>query len=321
MQNRARCVNANLASNINDPLIMRATLQWMRPLARTIRVGTPQDGFHVLLGFVTAHPASDVDAALARFILSERVRDHGAIFDVHEGHERIALAALIERGDGSELILLGALPDRLDRRALTALFASAEERAAATGAVDVPLLADRRAWEPLLRARRWHEAYRLLTMERAAHVPSPRLRRLPPGWRWTTLDEPRLDEHRALMLTLFRSLPGAYIPSLAELAESARGTAILVGDGRERAFASVRTEPGTTTGYVNAIGRAPELRGHGLGDHALNRALSLLRMRKAERVELEVVASNDAALALYRRHQFRVARETPVLRRQFSHKM
>jgi ribosomal protein S18 acetylase RimI-like enzyme len=288
----------------------------MKPAARVIHVGAPpHDGYHALVAFVTAHPACDVDAPLARFILSRRVRDHGAILDVHDGDERIALAVLVERSDGSELVLLGALPHRLDRHALTALIVRVEERAALTGAVDVPLLPDRRGWETLLRARHWHEAYRLLTLARAAHLPSPRPRALPAGWRWTPLVESRLAEHRRLMLTLFTSLPGAYIPSLEELAESARGTSILVGDGRERAFASVRVDPGARTGYVNVIGRAPELRGQHLGDHALLRALAMLRARKAERIELEVVADNDAAVALYHRHQFSLARMTPVLRR------
>jgi ribosomal protein S18 acetylase RimI-like enzyme len=275
----------------------------------------PHDGYFGLVAFVTAHPACDVDAPLARFILTRRVRDHGAILDVHDGDERIALAAVVEGSDGGELVLLGARFDRLDRPAITALIARAEERAALTGAVAMPLLPDRRHWEALLRARHWDEAYRLLTLERPADLPSPRRRRLPRGWRWRPLDEPRLAEHRRLMLTLFASVPGAYVPPLEELAESARGTSILVGDGRELAFASVRADPVTRMGYVNVIGRAPELRGQGLGDHALGHALGQLRRHRAERVELEVVAGNEPALALYRRHGFTVSRMTPVLRR------
>jgi ribosomal protein S18 acetylase RimI-like enzyme len=291
-----------------------------QPPARAIRVGAPPpDGYHALVAFVTAHAASDIDVSLARAILSQRVRDHGAIFDVLDGEERIALAALLERHDGSELVLLGMVPERLDRQAVIALLAHAEARAAAVGAIDVPLLPDRRGWEPVLRARRWREAYRILTMSRDAQLPSPRARALPQGWRWTMLDESRVGEHRRLMHALFMPLPGAYIPTLDELMGRARDTAILVGDGRERAFASVRVDV-NRTGYVDAIGRAPELRGQGIGDLAILRAMTLLRMRKAERVELEVVAGNAPAIALYRRHDFMIARETPVLRHQLSHR-
>jgi ribosomal protein S18 acetylase RimI-like enzyme len=307
--------------------MMRATVEIMSARAkgmsaramhprRGIRVGLPpHDGYHALVAFVTAHPACDVDAPLARFILARRVRDHGAIFDVHDGDERIALAALVESSDGGELVLLGARFDRLDRRAVTALIARVEARAARTGAVAMPMLPDRRDWEELLRARHWQEAYRLLTLERAADLVSPRPRPLPRGWRWRALDEARLNEHRRLMLTLFTSVPGAYVPPLEELLESAGSTSILVGEGRELAFAGVRADPVSRMGYINVIGRAPELRGRGVGDHALLRALAMLRLRKAERVELEVVAGNDAALALYQRHHFAVSRMTPVLRR------
>src|SRR5262249_30818058 len=71
-------------------LMMRGTVEIMRARGttsrRTIRVGLPpHDGYHALVAFVTAHPACDIDAPLARFILTRRVRDHGAILDVHEG--------------------------------------------------------------------------------------------------------------------------------------------------------------------------------------------------------------------------------------------
>jgi len=53
------------------------------------------------------------------------------------------------------------------------------------------------------------------------------------------------------------------------------------------------------TSRIAALGLAPELRGQGLGRQAMQAAIEQARERGDERMVLEVIASNEAALALY----------------------
>jgi ribosomal protein S18 acetylase RimI-like enzyme len=53
------------------------------------------------------------------------------------------------------------------------------------------------------------------------------------------------------------------------------------------------------------MGLLPELRGRGLGSRLLAATLEAARAAGLSRIELEVLASNDAAVALYERHGFR----------------
>lgn len=284
--------------------------------ARLIRVDAPPAAAdEELLAFVEVHPADRIDVALARFIIARRVGARADILDVSADDARVALAALVEHNDGTELILLGADAARLEEVAVHALLDHAEPRAAR--ALDLPLLPDRLAWRPLLEARGWRAAHTLQTLVRSGAAAPPRAPALPPGWRWMGLTPARTDEHRQLLVAAFAAQPGAFIPSPAELLAHARGTSLLVGDGRELAFASVRVDG--PIGYVTGLGRDPARRGHGLGDHALARALALLHGRNVARIELEVGADNTGALALYHRHGFTSTRATIVMRRAPGH--
>ena len=54
-----------------------------------------------------------------------------------------------------------------------------------------------------------------------------------------------------------------------------------------------------TTSRIAALGLAPELRGQGLGRKAMEQAIAQARERGDERMVLEVISANEAALALY----------------------
>jgi|GEM_PF-4388685 len=102
---------------------------------------------------------------------------------------------------------------------------------------------------------------------------------------------------------------------------SALGRPQVLVEGRKvQAFTTVRvhTREDSRTGEVRTLGREPGLRGTGLGEHALGRALELLRAERVDRFELEAAARNDAALRLYQRHGFQVVRSVPVFRRRLS---
>jgi ribosomal-protein-alanine N-acetyltransferase len=61
---------------------------------------------------------------------------------------------------------------------------------------------------------------------------------------------------------------------------------------------------GRPLGHIKDIAVGPTYRGRGIGAMLLERALDTLRERRARSVKLEVRASNDPALSLYRQFGF-----------------
>jgi ribosomal-protein-alanine N-acetyltransferase len=61
---------------------------------------------------------------------------------------------------------------------------------------------------------------------------------------------------------------------------------------------------GRPLGHVKDIAVGPEFRGQGVGATLLERAIDVLHERRVHAVKLEVRASNERALSLYRRYGF-----------------
>lgn len=68
---------------------------------------------------------------------------------------------------------------------------------------------------------------------------------------------------------------------------------------------------GRSLGHVKDIAVAPDVRRQGVGKRLLRRALAVLRAQDVGRVKLEVRASNDRAIELYRSFGFSVRRTVP----------
>ncbi|WP_225333056.1 ribosomal protein S18-alanine N-acetyltransferase [Halomicrobium urmianum] len=68
---------------------------------------------------------------------------------------------------------------------------------------------------------------------------------------------------------------------------------------------------GTPLGHVKDIAVAPDRRGEGIGRSLLDSALETLREGGAGSVKLEVRASNDVAISLYREFDFEHQRTIP----------
>lgn len=68
---------------------------------------------------------------------------------------------------------------------------------------------------------------------------------------------------------------------------------------------------GRPIGHVKDIAVAPEARGEGIGKRLLERALAVLQAQDTQRVKLEVRATNDRALGLYRDFGFTNVRTVP----------
>lgn len=81
---------------------------------------------------------------------------------------------------------------------------------------------------------------------------------------------------------------------------------VAVQDGRVVGWCDVirKTAEGFRHGGDLGMGLLPELRGRGLGRQLLERTLAAVRASGITRVEIEVYASNSAAIALYERTGF-----------------
>jgi ribosomal-protein-alanine N-acetyltransferase len=107
------------------------------------------------------------------------------------------------------------------------------------------------------------------------------------------------------------SLPEAWsAASLATLLTSGRGL-LLAGEDAAGLRGVLVAEVGPDELHVHALAVARDARRRGLGAALLGAALAAARRRGLARVHLELRASNQAALALYRRFGFAVRGRRP----------
>lgn len=90
----------------------------------------------------------------------------------------------------------------------------------------------------------------------------------------------------------------------SELAESAsRHYLVAEADGEVVAYAGLCAYPPHES-YVQTIAVAPMHQGHGLGARLLTELIDESARRRCKRLDLEVRADNEVAIALYERHGF-----------------
>ena len=180
----------------------------------------------------------------------------------------------------------------------------------AAGIVDV---------EGVLRAAGFAHAYDTFSMSRAADAPEPPA---PPllaaGWSWETLDAARAPQAHDALVEIFRDAASTSTPPLAEFRQS------LVTGGKvwrvlldgQRIAGLVQVISRGDRGELRVVGRAPAYRGTGIGPRLISEALRVLRAAGARGASLEVEASNEDALALYRRFGFAVVTRAPTFTRE-----
>jgi ribosomal protein S18 acetylase RimI-like enzyme len=137
---------------------------------------------------------------------------------------------------------------------------------------------------------------------------------LPHGWRWAPLDDALVAPAHAVLAEMFRGAPSATLPPLEAFRRgafaSAPGWQVLL-DG-ETVAGLVRLSVSGASGEIRILGRRPSDRGRGLGRLLLDHGLRLLASAGAGAVSLEVAATNERALDLYRAFDFEVVDRTPV---------
>jgi ribosomal protein S18 acetylase RimI-like enzyme len=148
---------------------------------------------------------------------------------------------------------------------------------------------------------------------------SPPVPELPEGYRWVPWEESLLEVHAEVKYHCFAGeIDAAVFPSLAErhgchylMHEIRRKPGFLPGAtwliARDNEFCGtvqgVRDRFGL--GAIQNLGVLPSHRGHGLGSALLLQALAGFRQAGLTAAYLEVTATNEGAVRLYRRLGFR----------------
>lgn len=288
----------------------------------------PTDSTTALLGWIREFPAPGLDADTANRLLTTVIRGGDSVVELVDGERRIGLFAVVDTctsAHGSaDLAWLGLDRTHMSGPGLATVIRVAERLVLAgpLDQLDVTLPDDRVDWSRALEGLGYRAAYGSYTMHRDAAPIDVRPRApLPPDWRFEPLTRDRLIEYHSVVTAAFAGVPGAFVSSPESMASALDEAPIepqmLLGDGRIQGFCSVHVHhrSGNRIGEVVSLGRAPQTRGLGLGDHLLGRALELLADHAPDAYELGVSAANPAALDLYRRYGFVVTESWHAFRR------
>ncbi len=262
-----------------------------------------------LLPFLALHARSGLGAP-PPFLITLSLTP-GGVFDLHDEAGRALAAVLIDAcdnsGDAAELLLL-ASRDAAPGEGVIALLldaALAEARLGPRSHLEVTLDASMRPHRALLEARGFTRRFDIVAMER--HGPWTAVEP-PPGWTWATLSAGRYDEAARLVRAAFSGLPGVNFPPAGQGRAFALGQSppvrLLLDGGRIAGWVSVRGES-DGSGMVASLARHPGDRGRGLGAALLTEGLRQLEAAGLAPVRLDVVATNESALALYEGFGFR----------------
>ena len=277
------------------------------------------------VAFALASPPSPMSEANVRFVLEHLVTRPDGVLELVDGDVRM-LVALIEGGfnndDAAELFVLGVDAPRDRPHALLAVLERAI--AAVTALADdgprsvlhVPM---RGHLEPLgaemftrLGFDVAYREYHMRTIDARRDSPPP-----PAPLTWIDLDASWVDAVRPMLVGAFAGVSGVMFAPADDMAKRLLAHTPpprLLVDERTRelvGIARVTLDHEQHIGGVDLIARAAGRRG-GLGQVLLGEAMRVLDEAGMTRFELDVVASNERALELYRRNGFRVVSQDTV---------
>ena len=273
------------------------------------------------LAFAARHPVGHLDEPTRRRLLTQLTSAPAGTIALGDATGALTLVATVvdviaEAGAPAGLEILGARPGLSGEAFATEVLAPALRFARGVGRSALHLA--RPTFVPdvdAVLARAGLElAYESVFMRRSSIVVEGAAPALPRGWRWTRLDEALVGPVHAALLEIFRDAPSTTLPPLAEFGRGALGASpgwhVLLD--HDAVAGLVRLSATGEDGEVRVLGRHPAYRRRGLGPWLLDRGLRALADAGARQATLQVVATNERALALYRAFDFEVVERTPV---------
>lgn len=250
------------------------------------------------------------DAAAATRLLGPLLRAPDCALAYADGDRWRSVAVVIDTcssatGAAVLEVLWGC--DALDEDALRGLLGVASAAALGGPMRSLEVAAMRPCWDAWFGRAGLERVWTSYTMRRDGGLASPSAPALGEGWSWAPIGPAQSDEYHALVLAAQGGVPGTHVPPPSEMRRALTAAAfapcgLVDGDGRLRGYVNVVCRDGV--GEVRTIGRDPSLRGQGLGDVLLTKAIEVLDAQGAEVIDLEVIATNRSAIGLYARHGF-----------------
>lgn len=273
---------------------------------------------NALLEFCAAHPVEGADAP--RFLTRLNIGPQAIIDWRERGVVAVMLDAVTGEGGVVPAEIAGLAGGAMSSDLALALIAELAARAALLGAAAneiaiTPVWTSHRA---ALEAAGYGLSYTDCDMvcrdpDWGADHP------LPEGSFWANAAHGWVDEYIRVLQSGFAGVPGAFVPAPDEvrryLLQSGIRGRILIQD--KKGIGLLRyTEP---ENYINAVVRAGDAKGRGLGRLIMDEARRCLVTHGNNKgpMRLTVVDTNTAAIELYRRCHFEIEKEVPVLVRRF----
>ena len=254
-------------------------------------------------------------------VLGGVIGDRNAVCDLRREGDRVAVAISVDafesEGNAAEVSMFAN-----NERAFVALLDWAEQRVASAGRdhLDIPAWPGCKLPAELLATRGYRRSHVLYNMRRApSAIAQPRVS-LPAGWRWSPAAPSDARGYYETTRAAFHGMPSAFIASFEQFQERLASFApvpqlLLSSAGDVAGFVRIaKNDDGS--GVLDSLGRHPRHRGLGLGEHIVARGLGELAALGAADVHLEVSATNEAGLALYRQFGFVVTSEVATYRRR-----
>ena len=288
--------------------------------------------------FVSARTAGWMSAPRVVEVSTTIVAGPESVLDLWREGRRAAVATLIDtcstQGNAAELSLFvdnraagaagspGGAEEALDT---ILAWAEGRLRGGPRDNLDIPVWPGTTIPEAWLHRHGFAKTYTYFEMERDADkaAPLPPEKALPAGLSWHRYEDRFFSAFFETIQRAFENVPGAFVSSEEATHERARRfpippPALLMQDDRVAGY--VRIELGKDgSGEIASLGRHPDYRGTGLGEHLLRRGLEMLVAHGARKQRLEVTAVNTRAAQLYERFGFRRCREYAVYRRPLQH--
>jgi ribosomal protein S18 acetylase RimI-like enzyme len=273
------------------------------------------------LAFAARHPVGHLDEPTRRRLLTQLTSGPEGVIVLGDEAGGLTLVAsvldvLADADAPAELVIVGARPGLAGAVFADEVIAPARAfaRAARRRALHLALPeVVREAPEVLARAGfAFH--HETIVMRRASALARGPAAEPPPGWRWAPLDDGLVALAHAALVQMFREAPSVTLPPLEVFRRGAflsppGWQVLLEGDA---VAGLVRLSADGATGEVRVLGRVPRHRGRGLGELLLEHGLRLLAAAGVGGVTLEVAATNERALALYRAFDFEIVERTPT---------
>ncbi|MCA9563404.1 MAG: GNAT family N-acetyltransferase [Myxococcales bacterium] len=285
------------------------TIQRLTEFSLRCRVGSfPRALIHKLLERISTSPMCtielvDDDETVAVAVIVDAISNASglAILDI------IAMDPAIQKSEALRLILSEA--------------ESSLRRIKTKPGLEAPIRQPLAECSDVLAQQGFSFAFSNYEMETTPHAPLPEVVPAPRGFTWEVANEQHARSYYEAVSAAMLPVPGGTVGSFEEI-RGVLGTDsnryVLMDQGTVAGFLTLRVEPERRFGYVQLLGRHPSYRGRGLGPVLLTEGMAKLRAQGADYFALDVTATNESALSLYKRFGFEVVAESPTYAKRFE---